>query len=253
MVVYAVLAGLVVVSAVILVPRFLGGASEAPRAVATAPEVPVASPSPSPSPADRSTLEPTATPAGSPTPTPTPSVPDLPPDQTVLFRGGPAHGPWQQLGTVAEITHPDAPPTARVAYERGWSDPAEENQPPELWDQLVREVTAQLVELGEPVDRPAFGASAQSEAFNSFGGMEDVYRDDRVFTATWSGVYDDGAGVAQAFYPFVIDFDANVIHRDEPFVYRESDVDDFRELSDRLQADLRAWATSLGYSQCERC
>ncbi|MBW3602403.1 MAG: hypothetical protein KY434_06870, partial [Actinobacteria bacterium] len=37
----------------------------------------------------------------------------LEPGTTAIFHGGPATGPWQQIGSVAEITHPRAAPTAR--------------------------------------------------------------------------------------------------------------------------------------------
>jgi hypothetical protein len=233
-----------------------------PRLTAEVPDRAVVLPPPAsetPAPTDEPTATgqptPTATPTSSEptgTPTPTPS-PTLAPTETVLFRGGPATGPWQQLGTVAEITHPDAPPTARYSYDNFWSDPAEENQPAELWDQLVREVTAQLVQLGEPVNEPAFGGAPGSEPFNSFGGIEDISPNDRVFSATWSGVYATRGQIFRAYYWYLITFDHEVIHAsDAPFIIAEAGGTTPEQNAMENATAMRAWMSALGYS-CGDC
>lgn len=202
-----------------------------------------APPTESPSPSEAPTIE--ATP--SPTETESERV------GTVLFEGGPAMGPWQQLGTVAEITHPGAPSSARVSYLNGWSDPDDENQPDDLWDQLVVEVTDQLVALGEPVDRPVFGGAAGSEAFNAAGGMEDVYVDDRVFSAYWAGSFEDAQGVGRAYFHYLIGFDGEVVDRNGPIVYREDGSRTFEENAAEHVAALRDWAAEGGFAACVRC
>lgn len=248
------------VAAGLMLPRFMDDEGEVPAvaAVPTAVETPTPSPivtatptaMPESTPTPSVTATPTSTPVPTLTPTPTPTVG---PAETVLFRGGPAQGPWQQLGTVAEITHPDAPPSARYSYTNFWADPEEENQPDELWDQLVKEVTAQLVELGEPVDRPAFGGAEGSEPFNSFGGMEDIYRSEEIFTAYWNGEFEDGEGVGSAYFHFVIDFNADVVARRLPIIFREDGVRTFEDnIEDHLES-LRAWASERGYSECDKC
>jgi hypothetical protein len=247
------LAGLLVLA--LAVPRLVraAGEGEGARQVATRTAEPTDEPSTAPS------AEPTPSPPGpspSTAPIATATATDGPagtPTGTVLFRGGPATGPWQQLGTVAEITHPDAPATARYSYTNFWTDPAEENQPDELWDQLVTEVTAQLAELGTPVDRPAFGGAPGSEPFNSFGGMEDVYREDGVFTAYWSAVVEDDLGVAQTYFHYVIDFAGNVVERREPVLLRDAGGRTHQDNVAEHLASLRAWADELGFSGCEAC
>jgi hypothetical protein len=223
--------------------------AEAPDRAAVLPPPVSETPAPTDEPTATDQPTPTATPTSSEptgTPTPTPS-PTLAPTETVLFRGGPATGPWQQLGTVAEITHPDAPPTARYSYDNFWSDPTEENQPAELWDQLVREVTAQLWELGEPVDEPAFGGAPGSEPFNSFGGVQDIYRADRVLTAQWSGVFRSGASQHRAFYSYIVSFEGEVIAEKGPFIVEELPSDSPERAPELAVADVRAWAAELGY------
>lgn len=197
-------------------------------------------------------VEPTPTPTPTPTPSATPT-PTLAPTETVLFRGGPATGPWQQLGTVAEITHPNAPPTARYSYTEFWSDPEEENQSDDLWDQIVREVTLQLIDLGEPVDEVVFGGAPGSEPFNSFGGINNIYFGDRVFTASWSGIFEDHIGVARAYFHYLFDFDGSVIDRRAPVVFRDDGVRTFEDNASESVASLREWAAERGYVACDGC
>jgi hypothetical protein len=165
----------------------------------------------------------------------------------VLFGGGPATGPWQQLGTVAEITHPDAPSTARYSWANFWTDPEEENQPDELWDQIVREVTAQLVELGDPVDRPAFGGAPGSEPFNSFGGLQDIYVEDEVFTAQWSAIHETSTGAARTYFGYVIAFDGTIVARRERVTVTEQPGVTPQALAEEEAASIREWASSQGY------
>ena|GEM_PF-4416444 len=176
------------------------------------------------------------------------AVEAVPEGQTVLFRGGPADGPWRTIGSVAEITHPDAAPGAAYAYQQVWTDPEEENQPDWLWDQITAEVAALAVQLGEPVNRPAFGGAELSEGFNAFGGVEDIYFEDEVFTAIWHVIYEGAAtGVAAAHWVYVIDFEGQILHRDGPFLVSEADVPDG---SDRVALALdwaRNVARELGY------
>lgn len=176
------------------------------------------------------------------------AVEAVPEGQTVLFRGGPADGPWRTIGSVAEITHPDAAPGAAYAYQEVWTDPEEENQPDWLWDQITAEVAAQAIELGEPVNRPAFGGAELSEGFNAFGGVEDIYFEDEVFTAIWHVIYEDAdTGVAAAHWVYVIDFEEEVLHRAGPMVIREDEAD-HSERAEGAVAWAREVAATLGYS-----
>ena len=176
------------------------------------------------------------------------AVEAVPEGQTVLFRGGPADGPWRGIGSVTEITHPDAAPGAAFGYLNFWSDPEEENQPDWLWDQITAEVAAQAVELGEPVDRPAFGGAELSEAFNAGGGVEDIYFDDEVFTAMWRVVFHDGDEVAAAHFAFLVDFDSNILQTAGPLTILESDVDGVEERSERAVTWIREFASSHGHN-----
>lgn len=199
---------------------------------------------------------PTASPSSSPsvvasvTPSPSPSVSVG--EGTVLFGGGSARGPWQQLGTVAEITHPGAPLSARYSWVNFWSDPEEENQPDALWDRLVVEVTEQLVELGEPVDRPVFGGAEGSEPFNSFGGVQDVYPDG-TFTASWEAYFEDADGVGEVYFAFLISESGEIRDSREPLVIRESEVERGDEADQRAYAQIRQWAAERGFTDCARC
>ena len=201
---------------------------------------PVVSATPTPV---ESTPEPTATPTPTPTPMPTPiPTPTQAEGTTVLFNGGPATGPWQQIGSVAEITHPDAPETASFAYREVWSDPDGENQPDSLWDEITAEVAAQAVELGDPVDRPAFGGAAGSEAFNAFGGVEDVDLDQERLTAMWLVTFEDHEGPAKAYFGFLIDFFGEIHDRQGPLIIRESDVEDHEDANAQAVQWLRDWS-----------
>lgn len=252
------LAGLAVVAWVVF-SRTGDGQATTPVGEPTADVAAGASPTVSAPPPSRPTPSATPTPTATPTATPTPSSTATPPPApteqvgTVLFQGGPATGPWQQLGTVAEITHPDAPPSARHSWTNFWSDPAEENQPDELWDQIVVEVTDQLVELGTPVDRPAFGGTPGSEAFNSFGGIQDVYEDDEAFTAQWNGLHEQDGSVNQTYFWYLISFDGVVIDRGPPFAVSEAEAGDVRTSLSTNQSAMRAWAETQGVAGCAGC
>lgn len=194
----------------------------------------------------------TAAPSETATPSPTPTATATEsPRQTALFEGGPARGPWQQLGTVAEITHPGAPMSARYSWTNFWSDPDEENQPDELWDQLVIEVTDQLLELGEPVDRPAFGGAPGSEPFNSFGGVQDLYGEG-VATATWHGVVDIDGTIARVFFAYLLD-NGEAVDRLEPIFVAEGEVDSAEQAAEIAFERIQIWAQGLGYDSCDRC
>ena len=175
------------------------------------------------------------------------AVEAVPEGQTVLFRGGPADGPWRTIGSVAEITHPGAAPGAAYGYTNFWSDPEEENQPDWLWDQITAEVAAQAVELGEPVDRPAFGGAELSEGFNAGGGVEDIYFNDGVYTAMWRVVFDAGDGVAAAHFAYLIDFESNVLETAGPMVIREDEVAGSEERSRAAVAWVRQFAAEHGH------
>ena len=195
------------------------------------------------------TSEPTPTPSptpqvtATPTPAPSPSVEGVPVGQTVLFRGGPATGPWQQIGSVAEITHPEADPRARFAYDEHWSDPEEENRPPELWDQLVADVTARAVELGEPVDRPVWDAVGGTEAFNAFGGVQESFPDERLYLAVWSATYvDDAGGAVMANFAYILTFEDELVHRnDAPILVTEAEAATLEERSTLIRQRLGEW------------
>lgn len=226
-----------------------------------------AEPDPEPTPVVSATSEPDApspaptsepsTPATTPEPEPSTEAPTeeasvdpaVPVGQTVLFRGGPATGPWQQIGSVAEITHPDAPASARFAYDTHWSDPEGANQSDELWDEIVAEVTAQAVELGPMPGRLTFGGAPGSEAFQAFGGLQDVYREDRAFTAFWTVTWIDDDTAVNTYYPYVISFDEAVIGRGDPFDFEvhEDEVADAEEAADVAVDRIRRWAGELGY------
>lgn len=226
------------------------GSGAEPEPVATA----VMTPGPEPTTESEPTataseveVEPSETEEAEPTPSPYPSVSAVPEGQTVLFRGGPAEGPWRTIGSVAEITHPDAAPGAAYAYNEVWTDPNEENQPDWLWDQITAEVALQALSLGEPVDRPAFGGAELSEGFNAFGGVEDIYTDDEVFTAIWKAIYEDSDGVSAAHWTYLIDFNGQILHRAGPMIVRENEVADFNERAQRAVAWAREVAAGLGY------
>ncbi|MEE8599845.1 hypothetical protein [Euzebya tangerina] len=154
---------------------------------------------------------------------------------------------------MAEITHPDAPPTARFSYENGWADPEQENQPPELWDRLVIPIAEQVQDLGEPVDRPVFGGADGSEPFNSFGGMQDVYFQDELFTAVWTAVFEDEEGVKKAYFFRAVTFTEEVVAEWEPIVYAEADGLDFNQVSEDAADRVRELAAEEGWTECERC
>ena len=175
------------------------------------------------------------------------------PAQTVLFEGGPATGPWQQLGTVAEITHPDAPETARFSYTNFWSDPNEENQSDELWDRLVQEVTSQLSELGSPIDRPLLDSAEGTEAFNASGGVQDIYFEEGAFTAQWNArlVTPDGDAIATIAY--LLSFNREVIDTMPTFVILATPDRTNQSISDESVTRMREWADERGFSQCDGC
>jgi len=196
---------------------------------------PVVSATPTPV---ESTPEPTATPTPTPTPMPTPiPTPTQAEGTTVLFNGGPATGPWQQIGSVAEITHPDAPDTASFAYREFWSDPEGENQPDWLWDQITAEVMSAGLELGAPVDRPVFGGEPGSESFNSFAGVQDVDEERRLLTAVWIVTFEDADGPAKAYFGYLLSFDNTVLEQQGPLIIRESD----QPLVDQAGAEAVRW------------
>lgn len=182
------------------------------------------------------------------------TVEAVPEGQTVLFRGGPADGPWRGIGSVAEITHPDAAPGAAYGYTNFWSDPEEENQPDWLWDQITAEVAAQAVELGEPVDRPAFGGAELSEAFNAFGGVEDIYPGQGVYTALWSATYqpEEGSPATTAHWGYVVSFAGEIRASFGPFLVAEGEVEDAMARGEAAVEWLRRSASEEGYT-CEVC
>ena len=159
----------------------------------------------------------------------------------MLFNGGPATGPWQQIGSVAEVTHPDAPDTASFAYREFWSDPEEENLSDALWDEITVGVSLELAALGEPVDRPVFDGAAGSEPFNAFAGVQDIDFEQELFTAFWSAAVEDESGVAVAVVGFKLDFAETVLERQGPFVIREQDASTWSEVSDLTVSWLREW------------
>lgn len=230
-------AGLLAVVALVLGWRAWGpdddrmGAAEVVSETASAVPTAVLAPSPTATVAP----EPTATPMPTPTPSGSPSGSEGQVG-TVLFGGGPARGPWQQIGTVAEITHPGAPSSASYAYREFWSDPEEENQSDELWDRITIEVAAEAVQLGEPLDGSAFGAAEGTEAFNAVGGVAEVYPDDGVFTALWQADFVDADGVGVAAWGFVIDGFATILHQEGPFILREGEVTDLDDIGARQAA-----------------
>ena len=171
----------------------------------------------------------------------------------MLFEGGPATGPWQQLGTVAEITHPDAPETARYSYTNFWSDPNEENQSDELWDELVAVVIDELLSLGNPLNRPAFDGGDGSEPFNSFGGVQDIYPDDAALTTYWSGAFSDGDRAGRAYVWFLVGFDSRVIDQSEPLIIWESPGRTVQENEADNVGGMRLWAAERGYINCTGC
>lgn len=200
-----------------------------------------------PEPAATPTPTATATPEPTPEPAVTATTAAAAPGTTVLFHGGPARGPWQQIGSVAEITHPGAPPSARYSYDNFWADPAEENQSAELWDQLVAEVAAQAVLLGPPADRPVMGGAEGSEPFNASGGMQDVYRTDGAFSASWSITWlQDGVAV-RTYFPYLISFEGEVIARGEEISVPENAAESVSRRGELAVRRIRQFASSLGY------
>ncbi|MEO2108250.1 MAG: hypothetical protein ABGZ36_21750, partial [Actinomycetota bacterium] len=100
----------------------------------------------------------------------------------------------------------------------------------------------------ETADRPVFGGAELSEGFNAFGGMEDIYFDDEVFTAIWQAVYERDGSVAAAHWVYVISFDEEVLHRAGPMIIEEADVPDHTARADGATDWARRVAESLGYS-----
>ena len=192
-----------------------------------------------PEPTSTVTSTPTPTPTATPTPT---SIPSLAEGTTVLFNGGPATGPWQQIGSVAEITHPDAPESASYSYRTVWSDPAEEMQPDSLWDDLVSEVAARATQLGDPVDRPVFGGAEGSESFNAFGGVEDIDAERELLTALWVVTFEDEEGVGAAYFGFLLDFNNQVLESQGPFIVREASTPTHAAATDLALDWIRGWS-----------
>ena len=258
----AVVVALVAVVAAVGAVSWLGGrmADPAGPPVASVEEVvepsvePTASPSSSVS-ASASEAEPSESPSAAESEAESEeAVAAVPEGQTVLFRGGPADGPWRGIGSVTEITHPDAAPGAAYGYTNFWSDPEEENQPDWLWDQITAEVAAQAVELGEPVDRPAFGGAELSEAFNAFGGVEDIYPGQGVYTALWSATYqpEEGSPATTAHWGYVVSFEGEIRASFGPFLVAEGEVEDAMARGEAAVEWLRRSASEEGYT-CEVC
>jgi hypothetical protein len=117
----------------------------------------------------------------------------------------------------------------------------------------VREVTAQLVELGEPVDRPAFGGAPGSEPFNSFGGLNNIYVADRVFTASWSAVVQEEEAVVRVYWHYLIAFDGEVLARRSPIEFEEVGGRTFEQNAADNVASLQRWAAGMGFVGCDGC
>ncbi|CAN5366318.1 hypothetical protein BH20ACT9_BH20ACT9_04450 [soil metagenome] len=128
----------------------------------------------------------------------------LEPGTTAIFHGGPATGPWQQIGSVAEITHPRADPTARRAYDRYW---VAYGLPNELWDELAAGVSLKLVKLGRPANRPTFDGAPGSEPFNASAGIDltNQQTGNRGILVSFMGTHIRAKSAVQVNFPFLID------------------------------------------------
>lgn len=116
------------------------------------------------------------------------------------------------------------------------------------------EVTDQLVELGNPVDRAAFGAAAGSEPFNGLGGVQDIYFDAAALSASWSGIFQDEAGeVGDAYFHYLIGFDGAIRALRPPLIFVEDGVRTFEDNAADNVASLRAWAAGRGLVSCTGC
>lgn len=229
--------------------RFGGDRPEpVPTAAPTAEPTPVAVATtldePPPTPPFIATTPPQTTPPAPPSTAVTP--PEAPLGETVLFRGGPAVGPWQQIGSVAELHHPDADPNAGFYYERNWSDPTQENMPASLWDVIVAQVAEQAVQLGPPLDRAPFDRPDESVVHNAFGGTHSADFDQRLLVAAWAVYYLRPDGVAALTeWPYLITFEGTILERGERFEVDETMFTESSAAVDQLTAELDAWSAPL--------
>lgn len=131
------------------------------------------------------TAEP-ATPAGSAT--------------SALFGGAPATGPWQRIGSVAEVTAAGAGAAAADDLAASWRA---HGLPDALWDELVAQVSGDLVAAGAaPVADDGAGRPAAT------GGVQwtDSDTGGRGIVASFDAVASDGEGQERRLrWAYVVD------------------------------------------------
>lgn len=157
---------------------------------------------------------------------------------TPLFLGEAAFGPWQRLGSLPEITHPDAPDAARLAHDQQWRGPQGDPLPDELWNTLATSVTDDLLAIGRPLDRPFADAGADRPNTSvtvrpiDGGGLAVLW------SAGFATVMEDRAGTA--YFGFVIDDAGDILAEDLLLVYED-------QVAGVLDADQRAarWLRDL--------
>lgn len=151
---------------------------------------------------------------------------------TPLFLGEAAFGPWQRLGSLPEITHPDAADAARLAHDQQWLDPQGEPLPDRLWNTLAVSVTDDLLAIGRPLDRPFADAGADRPNTSvTVRPVDDVDGFAVLWSAGFSTVMEDRAGTA--YFGFVVDDAGEILAEDLLLLYED-------QVASVVDADQRA-------------
>lgn len=163
---------------------------------------------------------------------------DLAPGTTAIFRGEPATGPWQSIGSVSERTAAGADPLATFGYEDDWKAYGLSDQ---LWDELVARVSLKAVPLGPPLERPVLNGAAGSEPFNARGGLQwtDEDTEGRGHLVAFDAIYDHDGMAVWPRWAFLIDAETHEVLVEFPRVeVAEDEVDTVDEATDRLSEQL---------------
>lgn len=235
--VVVVLVTLAVLLVVELTDSGPGGSAAPPPAVTEEPDEPVVVPSEAETPSASE-----APVVSEPPPTESPTG-DLEPGTTAIFRGEPATGPWQGIGSVREITAPGAGPAATFSYDGSW---AAHDLPDSLWDELVARVSLQAVALGPPLERPVLDAAAGAEVFNAGGGLRWTNEDTlgRGLLVGFDAIYDADGVARWSRWGFLLHPETYEVLVEFPRVeVAEDEVDGVVEATDRI-GDM-AWEAVL--------
>lgn len=163
---------------------------------------------------------------------------DLAPGTTAIFRGEPATGPWQTIGSIEEITAPGAGPVAAGDHQELWKAVG---LPDDLWDELVARVSLEAVLLGPPLERPVLDGAAGSEVFNARGGLQWTNDDTegRGLVVGFDAIYDHDGMAIWPRWAFLIDPETHEVLVEFPRVeVTEDEVDTVEEATARLREQL---------------